>query len=57
MLPLKVSLSFIRCDCKEKGSASRGCCVLCEYCKFRIKAEFYSLHKTCHQILEEKEKK
>jgi hypothetical protein len=49
------------CACHEKSSYykhEKECCVVCNYCKFKIKTEYYSLHRMCHEthekLLEEK---
>jgi len=57
MLPLVVSVANQKCNCAchEKQSYYRHekeCCIVCDYCKFKIKAEYYSLHRMCHEVHE-----
>ena len=61
MIPLKISLGEQRCSCecheKRYLTHEKECCVLCVYCKFRIKIDNYQLHKMCHEVLEQIEAK
>lgn len=57
MIPQVVSFGSQKCDCACHQKQSyfkheKECCVKCDYCKFKIKIEYYSLHCICHEVHE-----
>ncbi len=62
MLPLKVSIAYLKCECschhqRYRHEGDKDCCIICAYCKIQIKIEYYALHKTCHETLRDEEEK
>jgi hypothetical protein len=57
MLPQKVWFGAQKCDCtchqrQYKHDGNKECCIVCDYCKIRIIAEHYTLHRMCHEAHE-----